>query len=203
VQSIAVTQEPADRLDAALRCVDRLSFCFDVYGVQLPQTSASDMIARMLRLLDVNEGAHVLEIGTGSAFSTALRAQLPAARGAVASVDIDPDMISRAEQLLARAGFEVDLRCGAGQHRWAEHAPYDRAPGDHAVVRSVPAALLDQTIHGAVLVLPMRAGDDHWIARYSRAEARLIEEARLPGGFIPLTPVLFHPWATEQVDSRA
>jgi len=30
----------------------------------------------------------------------------------------------------------------------------------------------------SVLVLPMRAGDDHWIARYSRAEARLIEEAR-------------------------
>src|SRR5712692_4059227 len=106
VQSFAVTQEPTDRLDSALRCVDRVSFCFDGHGEQLPQTSAADMIARMLRLLDVNEGSHVLEIGTGSAFSTALLAQLAGARGAVASIDIDPDMTARAEQLLARVGYE-------------------------------------------------------------------------------------------------
>jgi len=110
-------------------------------------------------------------------------------------------MIARAEQLLARAGYEVELRCGDGQHGWAEHAPYDRVIA-WCSVADVQAALLDQTIPGAVLVLPMRAGEHQWIARYSRAEDRLIEEARLPGSFIPLTPVPFRPWATEQVARR-
>ena len=188
-------QEPLDRLDAALQRVDRLSFCFDAQGEPLPQTSAPDMIARMLRLLDVYEGSRVLEIGTGSAFSTALLVQLVGASGAVASVDIDPDMTARAEQLLSRAGYEVNLRCGDGQHGWAEHAPYDRVIA-WCSVDDVPSAWLDQTIPGAVLVLPLHAGEHHWIARYSRADDRLIEEARLPGSFIPLTPVPFYPWAT-------
>ena len=55
VQSFAMTQQPADRIDAALRCVDRASFCFDEHGEPLPQTSAPDMIARMLRLLSGRE----------------------------------------------------------------------------------------------------------------------------------------------------
>jgi protein-L-isoaspartate O-methyltransferase len=53
-------------VDIALQTVDRAYFCFDEKGNQLPQTSAPEMIARMLRALDVKPGFNVLEIGTGS-----------------------------------------------------------------------------------------------------------------------------------------
>jgi protein-L-isoaspartate(D-aspartate) O-methyltransferase len=142
-------------------------------------------------------GSHVLEIGTGSAFSTALLAQLAGEPGAVASVDVDPDMTVRAKELLARAGCDVALRCGDGQYGWVQRAPYDRLIA-WCSVTNVPSAWLDQTVPGAILVIPTRAGTEQWIARYSRSDDALVEEERLPGAFIPLTPVPYRPWATER-----
>jgi protein-L-isoaspartate O-methyltransferase len=76
-------------------------------------------------------------------------------------------------------------------------APYDRLIA-WCSVTNVPSAWLDQTVPGAILVIPTRAGTEQWIARYSRIDDALVEEERLPGAFIPLTPVPYRPWATER-----
>jgi protein-L-isoaspartate O-methyltransferase len=75
----------------------------------------------------------------------------------------------------------------------AEHAPYDRVIARCSVPYVPQRCWIKRS---RVLVLPMRSGErsgHQWIARYSRAEGRLIAGARLPGGFIPLTPVPFRP----------
>jgi protein-L-isoaspartate O-methyltransferase len=46
----------------------------------------------------------VLEIGTGSGFSTALLGHLDGSRDAVFSVDVDPEMSERTARLLQMAG---------------------------------------------------------------------------------------------------
>jgi protein-L-isoaspartate(D-aspartate) O-methyltransferase len=85
-----------DHLDIALRTVDRTHFCLDDRGNQLPQTSAPEIIARMLGALDVKPGSRVLEIGTGSGYSTTLLAELVASAGIVVSIDVDPPISERA-----------------------------------------------------------------------------------------------------------
>jgi len=65
-----------DRLAHTFRAVDHAYFCLDDRGNPFPQTSAAVVIRRMLRVLDVQEGARVLEIGTGSGYSTALLSEL-------------------------------------------------------------------------------------------------------------------------------
>lgn len=45
-------------------------------GMRLPQSSAPGMIERVLRLLEVREGGSVLEVGTGSGFSSAVLSHL-------------------------------------------------------------------------------------------------------------------------------
>jgi protein-L-isoaspartate O-methyltransferase len=55
-----------DKVAIALQTVDHAYFCFDEKGNPFPQTSAPEMIARMLRALDVQPGFNVLEIGGSS-----------------------------------------------------------------------------------------------------------------------------------------
>src|SRR5215216_3880514 len=94
------------RLDSALQAVDRSHFCLDDQGRQLPQTSAPEVIVRMLQLLDVQLGDRVLEIGTGSGYSTALLAELTGPSGTIVSIDVDPEMAQRATRLLRDAGYD-------------------------------------------------------------------------------------------------
>lgn len=56
----------------------------------------------MLRALDVETGLRVLEIGTGSGYSTALLAELVGSNGLVVTIDIDPPVTERAASLLSR-----------------------------------------------------------------------------------------------------
>jgi len=68
----------------------------DNRGNQIPQTSAPEVIARLLELLDVQPGNRVLEIGTGSGYSSALLAELTGTKDNVFSIDVDPTMTERA-----------------------------------------------------------------------------------------------------------
>jgi predicted methyltransferase len=77
-----------DRVTAAIDHVARDRYVRTPDGRQLPQTSKPELIARMLQLLDVQLGHRVLEIGTGSGYSTALLAYLVGPGGQVISLDI-------------------------------------------------------------------------------------------------------------------
>src|SRR5215467_12029920 len=95
----SVVTDPTDRVSRVLDEVPRRYYCVDDLGQPVHQTSATEMIERMLRLLEVMNRQRVLEIGTGSGFSTALLSHLVGSAGVVCSVDIDNDMTERAARL--------------------------------------------------------------------------------------------------------
>lgn len=76
------------------------------------------MEARVLQELRLVSGESVLEIGTGSAYFTALLAS----RGArVTSVEIDPQLAAEAKARLDRAGIgSVELATGDGARGWGD-----------------------------------------------------------------------------------
>ena len=195
-----VVDEPPDRLSRALKDVPREYYCLDERGQPVHQTSATEMIERMLRLLEVASGQRVLEIGTGSGFSTALLSHLVGNDGAVCSVDVDREMSARAARLLPMAGHSnVLLRTGDGRKGWAECAPFDRLVA-WAAASVVPRAWREQTRDGAILVVPMRRKGQAWVSRYRRGRGgSVIEELRIDGSFIPLTATPLRPWETMDV----
>jgi protein-L-isoaspartate(D-aspartate) O-methyltransferase len=137
----------------------------------------------------------VLEVGTGSGYSTALLAELTGTNGSVVSIDVDPEMTRRSARLLADAGYNNVLLVAAdGRAGWPTHAPFDRVVAWGSVT-DVPQAWRDQTRPGALVVVPMRDDGKSWVSKYCRIRRRaLVEDERVAGGFIPLTPEPFRPW---------
>ena len=100
--------------------------------------------ARMLQALDIHAGDTVLEIGSGSAYVTALLAR---SGKHVHSVDIYPDFIESARRKLAAHGIgNVHLETGDAANGWDHSGPYDVI----AVTGSIP--VLPETFRQALRI---------------------------------------------------
>ncbi|MDD9205295.1 protein-L-isoaspartate O-methyltransferase, partial [Georgenia sp. 10Sc9-8] len=118
--------------------------------------SQPSTVVRMLRLLDPQPGHRVLDVGSGSGWTTALLSVLVAPGGAVVGVELEPALVETGRANLARAGAAGAriVQARAGALGWPEEGPYDRVLVS-AEARSVPPALLDQLADGGRLVLPV------------------------------------------------
>ena len=86
-------------------------------------TTQPSLSARMIQGLQLADGDHVLEIGTGLGFQTALLARLAAT---VVSIERWPDLAGQARRNLARHGIgNAQVRAGDGSRGLPEGAPYD------------------------------------------------------------------------------
>jgi protein-L-isoaspartate(D-aspartate) O-methyltransferase len=148
----------------AMRAVKRHQFVPDEYQdtayadhplpIGYGQTiSQPYIVAWMTELLELEPGARVLEIGTGSGYQAAVLAELPEVE--VYSIEIVPQLAEQAGERLARLGYEgVHAKQDDGYYGWPEHAPFDAiivtAAPDH-----LPQPLVGQLVEGGRLVIPI------------------------------------------------
>jgi protein-L-isoaspartate(D-aspartate) O-methyltransferase len=106
--------------------VDQAAAAYDDKPIPLGHeqvTTQPSLSARMIESLDLAGDEHVLEIGTGLGFQTALLARLSAD---VVSIELWPDLVRQARRNLARQGVDnVELFTGDGSCGMPDRAPYD------------------------------------------------------------------------------
>jgi protein-L-isoaspartate(D-aspartate) O-methyltransferase len=73
-------------------------------GLPVSSSSQPAMMAIMLDQLDLRPGHRVLEIGTGTGYNAAVMAAVVGRGGQVVTIDIDQDLVARAQSSLVRAG---------------------------------------------------------------------------------------------------
>jgi protein-L-isoaspartate(D-aspartate) O-methyltransferase len=128
-------------------------------------TTQPSLSAKMIEALSLTGHEHVLEIGTGYGFQTALLARLSRF---VWSVERFPDVAATARQNLARHGIEnVEVVPGDGTRGFSEHAPYD-AILVSAAFTSVPPPLTEQLEVGGRLVQPIGSGGEEVVVLFEK-----------------------------------
>jgi protein-L-isoaspartate(D-aspartate) O-methyltransferase len=165
-------------------------------GSLVHQTSAPTIIEQMLRMLRPHQGDHILEVGTGSGYSTALLSHIVGETGAITSIDVDATMVERARLLLQQDGCtNVRILLGDGRIGQPDRAPYDRIIAWASAESDVPLSLIDQLASNGIVVCPLREAARSWIAALRKNQTGGLEEIeRLLGGFIPMTDKPMYPW---------
>ena len=113
-------------------------------------------VRRMLELLDVRPGDHVLDVGSGSAWTTALLGHLTGPTGSVTGVERVPDLVAFGAANLHATGMPwVHVEPAVpGELGLPAGGPYDRILVS-AQATALPAELVDQLAPAGVLVIPV------------------------------------------------
>jgi protein-L-isoaspartate(D-aspartate) O-methyltransferase len=156
-------------------------------------------MAVMLEQLAVRPGDRVLEIGAGTGYNAALMAQLAGETGEVTTIDIDQDLVEKAEIHLRAAGLpRVTVRCGDGAAGWPGGAPYDRLILTAAAADLSPA-WTEQLAPAGRLVLPLSLRGVQRSVAFQRSADVLTSTSIVDCGFMPLRGALAAPDAIRQL----
>ncbi|MEP9351337.1 protein-L-isoaspartate O-methyltransferase [Xanthobacter sp. KR7-225] len=113
------------------------------------------ILARLVQLADIEPGEHVLDVGAGTGYSSALLSRLAQQ---VVALEEDPDLAAAATATLADLGVDnVAVMQGPLSAGWAPEAPYDCILLNGAV-DAVPAALFAQLKAGGRLITVVGRG---------------------------------------------
>lgn len=210
-QNVLVFSPP--RLEEAFRAVDRAYFvpkelqdeAYEDYPLPIgfgATISQPTTVAFMLEKLDIQPGQKVLDVGSGSGFTTALLAHLVGPKGKVIGLEIVPELVVLGQNNLrayhsdvlknnritpAKAAHAEIRRAEEGVVGCPKEGPYDRILVSAASPK-VPQELLAQLKPNGVMVIPIgKTYEIQTVTRiHKRADGTLEEEAYPGFAFVPL-----------------
>lgn len=184
------------RIDSALKHIHRSHFVPEssrhLAHLDMPLPIGFDQtisqpttVKRMLHWLEPQPGNTVLDVGSGSGWTSALLSYLVGENGEVFAVERIPELLKLGEENCRKLNLSnIHFHPASTYYGLREYAPYDRILVS-AAADSLPPELLDQLKPGGVLVIPIR--NDITIIRKHIDGS--IETKTEPGYvFVPLLP---------------
>jgi protein-L-isoaspartate(D-aspartate) O-methyltransferase len=180
-------------LESAFGATDVQHYWQTPGGKQFPQSSRCEVVLRVLELLELVAGLSVLEIGTGSGMSTAVLSRAVGQAGRVYSVDVDPEVVPRARDLLAADGrVNVEVVLADGEVHEPARAPFDRLVVWASCASGPPKEWLGLVRNGGLMVVPLLERRE--AVKFRVRGGGLQEVGAVQATFIPLSAVPSRPW---------
>ena len=145
------------------------------------------VVAFMLEQLRPRPGDKILDIGSGSGWTSALLGEIVGDKGKVTAIEIIPELREFGEKNVAKYNFIekgiVEFICADGSKGYEKEAPFDGILVSASVQTEVPQAWKDQIKIGGKIVTPL--GSSIW--RFTKKSATKFENVEYPGFvFVPL-----------------
>lgn len=141
------------------------------------------IVAAISQALRLRGDERVLEIGTGSGYSTAILTRL--AREVI-SIERHAELAAGARERLVKLGVDnVEVVVGDGSRGLPERAPFD-AIAVHATAPDVPQPLLEQLAPGGRLVAPIASDGADMLTDFVRRDGDIEQHVIGPCRFVPL-----------------
>jgi protein-L-isoaspartate(D-aspartate) O-methyltransferase len=150
------------------------------YGQTISQPST---VAFMLELLQPFFGDKILDVGSGSGWTTALMASIVGVDGTVYGMDIVPDLVKIGRANLLKYQFKnASILYTSDEYGLSAFAPYDKILVS-AAGSEIPRVLIDQLAVDGTMVIPIH--DD--LIRYRKRNGEKDEIEYYHGfSFVPL-----------------
>jgi protein-L-isoaspartate(D-aspartate) O-methyltransferase len=151
------------------------------------QTISQPMtVAFMLELLDPQRGQNILDVGSGSGWTSALLAYVVGSQGKIIAVERFPELMEFGKKNADKFGYVkkgiAEFYDGDGSKGFLEKAPFDRILVS-AEAETVPEELKKQLKIGGKMVIPMK--NSIWYLEKKSEED--FEKEEYPGfAFVPL-----------------
>ena len=157
----------SEKLKEAFESIDRADFILEDYKVEayedypLPIGSGQTIsqpttVAFMLELLDPQKGEKILDVGSGSGWTTTLLSKMVGEKGNVLGVEIVPELVSFGKENIAKYNFKNSEIIQASDVLGVpEKSPFDKILVS-AVGEEIPSKLVDQLKEGGILVAPVK-----------------------------------------------
>jgi len=144
-------------------------------------------VAFMLEQLQPESGDNILDIGSGSGWTTALLAQIVGPKGKITAIEIVPELKEFGEKNVAKYNFIekglVESICADGSKGYKKEAPFDKILASAAVQGKIPQAWKEQIKIGGRIVTPI--GSSIWVL--IKKSKTNFEQTEHPGfAFVPL-----------------
>jgi len=144
-------------------------------------------VAVMLEALQPSPGNKILEIGTGSGWSTCLLSRCVGPEGKVFSMEISIDLIQFAKDNIEKLKLKnIELVLENGKIGYAKHAKYDRVL-INAACEKIPKKIIDQTKINGRIIAPVNDISGQKMVLAKKVSENKIEEEYLGWfAFVPL-----------------
>ncbi|MCH2404834.1 MAG: protein-L-isoaspartate(D-aspartate) O-methyltransferase [Nitrosopumilus sp.] len=116
--------------------------------------SQPGVVSRMTEWLDVKDGQKILEIGTGSAWQTAILSYL-VRTGTIYSIEIHSELVKFARENLEKFRLNnIHVILGDGSLGYPQSSPYDKIIIT-AACTEIPLPLLEQLAENGLIIAPV------------------------------------------------
>jgi len=179
------------RVDFLPKGMENLAELNEALPIGYGQTISQPLVvAFMIEQLEPKPGDKILDVGSGSGWTTALLAEIAGPKGKIIATDIVPELVEFGKKNIEKYNFIekgiAECSCADGSRGYSKEAPFDKILVS-AAAEALSPAWKEQLKIGGRIVTPIGTSIWLFIKNPPAGGRKDFEETEYPGfAFVPL-----------------